>query len=102
MEDKLLLIKSQVRSASYANDEIFFLNMLKRLETTTRAREEYMDKMEETYTANAAAPDGGKNASRDCLERSKLQRYIDGAEERFEARQEDGTALPGAGGSATP
>ena len=77
-------------------------DMLKRLETTTRAREEYMDKMEETYTANAAAPDGGKNASRDCLERSKLQRYIDGAEERFEARQEDGTALPGAGGSATP
>ncbi|MEI6219143.1 MAG: hypothetical protein WCP86_09600, partial [bacterium] len=77
-------------------------DMLVRLEATTRAREAYMDKMEETYTTDAAAPDGGKNASRDCLERSKLQRYIDDSEQRFEAKQEDGTALPDAGGPATP
>lgn len=76
-------------------------DMLVRLEATTRARQAYMDKMEETYADGPGVGDGGQNAYRDCLERSKLQRYIDGAEQRFEVRQADAAGLPDTGGAET-
>lgn len=68
---------------------------LRRLETTMREREAYMDEMERTHLGTNAVRSSGRNVSRDKLDRSRLQKYIDEVEQHQEGQQAESAGATG-------
>ena len=75
-------------------------DMIQKLESITRKREEYMDGMEQKQASANPLQGSEENSSPDSLERSRIRKYIDAADEESQAGGADGD-LTGVGAEGT-